>query len=452
MFKTLVNAWKTIDLRKKILFTLLILLLYRVGACITVPFIGYAEMEQVGYFGGVLFSGYSIFGDSMTATNLLTLMSGNAFSQATLFALGVSPYITSSIVMQLLTVAIPPLERLAKSEDGKNKINSITRYVTVLLALVSSIGYYVYLNSVGAVTEKGFFFAVVIIACYCAGSSLVMWLAEKINEFGIGNGVSLILFANIVSRAPTLFITLYQMITSQFKSNVAITDAIATIAYVVLMSAFVLFLLWFIIFISDSERRIPVQYAKKVVGRKMYGGQNTNLPIKLNMTGVMPIIFASTILNLPSTLNLFLNGNKGWQKFMTLWNSGLNPVSIILNLIFILAFAYFYVAISFNPTEVAGNLQKNGGSIPGIRPGRPTSEFIKKVLSKITFIGALALAVIAVVPTLIQYILMLGGFQYMISDYVFAGSSIIIVVGVILETVKEIETQMSMRHYKGFLE
>ena len=452
MIKTLANAWKTADLRKKILFTLMIILLYRVGACITVPFISYAGLEQMTFFGIAIAPSQSIFGD-MGATGLVSMMSGNAFSQATLFALGVQPYITASIVMQLLAVAIPPLERLAKSEDGKEKINSITRYVTILLALVSSIGYYLMLKSANAVYEKGFFFAVVIVACFCAGSSLVMWLAEKINEFGIGNGISIILFANIVSRAPSLFLSLYSMIASPLQADKIVAgDVIGSILYAVLMSAFVLFLVWFIIFISDSERRIPVQYAKKVVGRKMYGGQNTNLPIKLNMTGVMPVIFASTILNLPATLNYFLNGKKWWQSFYTLWNGGLNPVSIILNLICILAFAYFYVAISFNPVEVAGNLQKNGGSIPGIRPGKPTSDFIKKVLSKITFIGALALAVVAVVPTIIQYIINVCGSTLMIQDYVFAGTSIIIVVGVILETVKEIETQLSMRHYKGFLE
>ena len=447
MFKTLANAWKLADLKKKIIFTLLILLVYRVGACITVPFIGFASLE-----GSVVSSDMNLLLQYLTGQltsakdiGILSIMSGNAFAQATLFALGVSPYITSSIVMQLLAVAIPALERLSRSEDGKKKINSITRYVTIAIALITSIGYYVYLNSMGAVIEKGFFYAVVIIACYCAGSSLVMWLAEKINEHGIGNGISLILFANIVSRFPTLIIDISSMIKSY---------PLGGTIYTVFACLFMLFLLWFIIFITDSERRIPVQYAKKVVGRKMYGGQNTNLPIKLNMTGVMPIIFASSIMNIPTIINMFVNASSdSWFGKFVSYCASITVPYILVNFILIVAFAYFYVAISFNPVEVAGNLQKNGGSIPGIRPGKPTSDFIKNVLSRITLIGALALSVVAVLPTLIQYIVnLVTDGQYFIQDFVFAGSSVIIVVGVILETVKEIETQMSMRHYKGFLE
>ena len=447
MFKTLANAWKVADLKKKILFTLLILLVYRVGACITVPFIGFASLE-----GSVVSSDMNLLLQYLTGQltsakeiGILNIMSGNAFAQATLFALGVSPYITSSIVMQLLAVAIPALERLSRSEDGKKKINSITRYVTIAIALITSIGYYVYLNSMGAVLENGFFYAVVIIACYCAGSSLVMWLAEKINEHGIGNGISLILFANIVSRFPTLVIEISNMIKNK---------PLGGTIYTVFACLFMLFLLWFIIFITDSERRIPVQYAKKVVGRKMYGGQNTNLPIKLNMTGVMPIIFASSIMNIPQIVNMFVQAkSESWFAKFVQYCSSITVPYILVNFVLIVAFAYFYVAISFNPVEVAGNLQKNGGSIPGIRPGKPTSDFIKGVLSRITLIGALALSVVAVVPTLIQYIVNLAtDGAFMIQDFVFAGSSVIIVVGVILETVKEIETQMSMRHYKGFLE
>ncbi|MBQ4509110.1 MAG: preprotein translocase subunit SecY [Clostridia bacterium] len=446
MFKTLANAWKIADLKKKIIFTLLILLVYRVGACITVPFIGFANLE-----GAVVSSDMSLLLQYLTGQltsakdiGILSIMSGNAFAQATLFALGVSPYITSSIVMQLLAVAIPALERMSRTEDGKKKINSITRYVTIGIALITSIGYYVYLNSMGAVIEKGFFYAVVIIACYCAGSSLVMWLAEKINEYGIGNGISLILFANIVSRFPTVVIEIVNMIKSK---------PIGGTIYTVCACLFMLFLLWFIIFITDSERRIPVQYAKKVVGRKMYGGQNTNLPIKLNMTGVMPIIFASSIMNIPQIVNMFVQAkSESWFAKFVQYCSSITVPYIIVNFVLIVAFAYFYVAISFNPVEVSNNLQKNGGSIPGIRPGKPTSDFIKNVLSRITLIGALALSVVAVVPTLIQYIVNLFTTSFMIQDFVFAGSSVIIVVGVILETVKEIETQMSMRHYKGFLE
>ena len=447
MLKTLANAWKLADLKKKILFTLLIILVYRVGACITVPFIGFANLESAAVSSDMSLLLQYLTGQLTSSKDIgiFSIMSGNAFAQATLFALGVSPYITSSIVMQLLAVAIPALERLSRSEDGKKKINSITRFVTVAIALITSIGYYVYLNSMGAVIEKGFFYAVVIIACYCAGSSLVMWLAEKINEHGIGNGISIILFANIVSRFPTLVIEISTMI-----KNYPVGGSI----YTFFACLFMLFLLWFIIFITDSERRIPVQYAKKVVGRKMYGGQNTNLPIKLNMTGVMPIIFASSIMNIPTIINMFVNASSdSWFGKFVKYCASITVPYILVNFILIVAFAYFYVAISFNPVEVAGNLQKNGGSIPGIRPGKPTSDFIKNVLSRITLIGALALSVVAVLPTLIQYIVnLVTDGQYFIQDFVFAGSSVIIVVGVILETVKEIETQMSMRHYKGFLE
>ena len=443
MFKTLANAWKLEDLRKKMLFTLMIIFVYRIGACITVPFIKFTTFENLAIWEKLFTTG--IF-DGKTP-GILSIMSGNAFSQATLFALGVSPYITSSIVMQLLAVAIPSLERMSRTEEGKNKINSITRYVTIAIALVTSIGYYVTLKSNAAIAEKGFFFAVVIISCFCAGSSLVMWLAEKINEFGIGNGISIILFANIVSRAPTLMIEIFNLIKRK---------PIGGTIYAVFGCLFMLFLLWFIIFITDSERRIPVQYAKKVVGRKMYGGQNTVLPIKLNMTGVMPIIFASSIMNIPQIINMFINANTtSWFGKFVAYCAKITVPYVLINFTLIIAFAYFYVAISFNPTEVAGNLQKNGGTIQGIRPGRPTSDFIKKVLSKVTLIGALALSVIAVLPTIIQLIINVcvgDNNPYMIQDFVFAGSSIIIVVGVILELVKEIETQMSMRHYKGFLE
>ena len=453
MFKAFANAWKIDDLRKKFLFTLFIILIYRIGACITVPFIGYAAMEQgTNDYLQNWFNSYLGLGE-LKSINLFNLMSGDSFSKGNLFALGVSPYITASIVMQLLSVAIPPLERLAKSEGGKEKIDQITRYVTIGLSLLYSIGYYITLNSRGAVTQDGFFYAVVIILCYCAGSSLVMWLAEKINEKGIGNGVSIILFANIVSRAPAILMQIIDIIES---------DPIGGTIYSLALCVLMLFLLWFIIFISDSERRIPVQYAKRVVGRKMYGGQNTNLPIKLNMAGVMPIIFASTIINLPQTIALFFAPKEGswWYTFVSYWGSlssknmiVAQPIYIILNLGLILAFAYFYVAISFNPTEVSQNIQKNGGAVPGIRPGRATADYIKKVLSKIVLIGAIALSIISVVPMIIQYVVNIcTGDAYMIQDFIMGGSSIIICVGVILETLKEIETQMSMRHYKGFLE
>jgi preprotein translocase subunit SecY len=468
MFKSLVNAWKIDDLRKKMLFTLLIIVIYRLGSNVMVPFINYNYVEMV----------------STSQLGIFNILGGSAFSQATLFALGVSPYITTSIIMQLLAVAIPALERLSKSEDGKQKMAAITRYVTILISIVTAIGYYLMLKNYTFMNviqlsltkdygSKGanFFIAVVIIACFVAGSSLVMWLAEKVNEKGIGNGVSIILFVNIISRAPQMLQEIISVIkvsnkpyANGYSSGYGFTAETSFLAgglaYVIGMSLFVLFLLWFIIHFSDSERRIPIQYAKRVVGRKMYGGQNTNLPIKLNMAGVMPIIFASSILGIPQMVYMFLSVerkqgfNAFWAGFFGQFLNGTSITLIILNLVLILAFAYFYVAISFNPNEVAGNLQQNGGSIPGIRPGRPTADFIKRVLSKITFIGAMFLAVIAVIPLIIQLVVntISPVIPFYVSDFVQSGTSIIIVVGVILETLREIESQLSMRHYKGFLE
>lgn len=468
MFKTLANAWKIEDLRKKLIFTIIIILLYRIGAAITVPFVDASSVANAlegtdpnTVINNIL-SGVSN-SVSTNVINFLNTLSGGALANASLFALGVSPYITASIVIQLLTVAIPALERLAKQgEEGKQKITVITRYITVAISLVTAIGYYFYIryqaHAIAAECEK-WYFAVVIIACYCAGSSLVMWLAEKINESGIGNGVSIILFANIVARFASVLANIVAIFRG-FKG--------ADFKYVIVPSIIIpltligmLAMIWFIIFISDSERRIPVQYAKKVVGRKMYGGRNTNLPIKLNMTGVMPIIFANSILTLPGMIFGFIETKKDtfWGKVDAFFSDTTSWFFVLMTFVLILAFAYFYVAISFNPVEVAGNLQQNGGSIPGIRPGKPTSTFIKKVLSKVTLIGALALSVIAVLPPFLN--VLLGwisqwtnnyAFSYcVISDFVYGGSSVIIVVGVILETVREIEAQMTMRHYKGFL-
>ena len=433
MFRTFVNAFKIPELKKKLLFTALILVLYRLGACLPVPFVR-AEVfaNYITQNTGTLFS---FFG----------FLSGTSFSQAALFALGVSPYITASIIVQLLTVAFPKLA--GDGENGRKRMQTITRYVTVGVALVTAIGYFMMLKNAGALMFGGFFYAVIIVACYCAGSSLVMWLGEKINEHGIGNGISLILFANIVSSVPNLILYLFSEITSEKW----LRGIIFTVGIAVFMSA----LIWLIIYISDSERRIPVQYAKKVVGRKMYGGQNTNLPIKLNMTGVMPIIFASAIVSIPSTINMFVHPEKGsfWFRFFT-WFTVDHWVYAVLSLILIVFFAYFYTAISFNPVEVASNMQKNGGSIPGVRPGRATSDFITKILHRITFIGALYLAVIAVLPVVINYILKFipNTTDLQFGAFAFGGSSIIIVVGVILETAREIEAQMTMRHYKGFLD
>lgn len=434
MFQTLKNAWHMTDLRKKILFSLFILLLYRIGSQIPVPFVSAAV------------SG-SIAESSQGLMQYLNILTGGAFANATLFALNISPYITASIVIQLLAVAIPALERLSKEgEDGRKKLNQITRYVTVALSLLTAVGYYFMLKNYNMLTDNAqgnVFAAVVIVACYCAGSSLVMWLAEKINESGIGNGVSLILFVNIISRAPSIVYGLYQYATGA-KTEHLWTGILVAVGAVVLGLVMVVL----IVFINDSERRLPVQYAKKVVGRKMYGGQNSTLPIKLNNTGVMPIIFASSIVSLPATIGMFVNPKAGgfWDKFFKVFDSG-SPLYAVLTFVLIIAFAYFYILISFNPVEVSNNLKKNGGSIPGIRPGKPTSDYITKVLNRITLIGAIFLSFIAVFPMILN--LITGNAM---SGLTFGGSSIIIIVGVVIETAREIEGQMTMRHYKGFLE
>ena len=437
MFKTLRNAWKIADLRQKILFSAFIILLYRIGVTIPVPFINTE----------VLTSYMSMTEGSML--QYLNILSGNAFSQATLFALGISPYITASIVIQLLAVAIPALERLSKDgEEGQKKLNQITRYVTVGLALLTSFGYYSMLNANGIIsgTDPSWFSAVVIIACYCAGSALVMWLAEKINDRGIGNGISLILFANIVSRGPSLLLNLWNYITK--PTEYGFEQAWVGILVAVLAIIIGLAMVTFIVFMTDSERRIPIQYAKKTVGRKMYGGQSSNLPIKLNMTGVMPIIFANSIISIPATIAVFVPPKDGtfWKGFTDLFSSD-HWFYAVLTFVLIIAFAYFYVAISFNPVEISNNLKNNGGSVPGIRPGRPTADYIRKITNRITLIGAIFLGFIAIIPLIAN--IASGG---KMSSLAFGGSSIIIVVGVVLETAREIEGQMTMRHYKGFLD
>ena len=443
MFETIKNAWKIADLKKKLLFTLFILVLYRVGTAIPVP---YLDSNQLSLY--------------MSATNgsifqYLNIITGNAFSQATLFALGINPYITASIVMQLLCIAIPYLENLSKEgEEGRKKINQITRYVTVGLGLLTAFGYYQILKTNGAIIDKGVFAAIVIITSYCAGSALVMWLSEKINENGIGNGISMILFVNIISRLPSTALSLWRFVTgkAQYMKR---DDTVGTIPWwlgtiiAILAVVVAIAMVAFIVFGTNSERKIPVQYAKKVVGRKMYGGQSSNLPIKVNMTGVMPIIFANSIITIPATIAMFCPTPKEgsfWAGFLGLFQAD-SIVYAILTLVLIVAFSYFYISISFNPIEVANNMKANGGFIPGIRPGRPTSDYISKILSRVTFIGAIFLGIVSVVPLLANIIA--GGAM---ASLAFGGSSLIIVVGVVLETIREIEAQMTMRHYKGFLE
>jgi len=443
VFETIKNAWKVADLKKKLLFTLFIIVLYRVGTAIPIP---YVDSNMLSLYMSA--TGGSIF-------DYLNLITGNAFANATLFALGINPYITASIVMQLLCIAIPALERLSKEgEDGKKKINQITRYVTVGLGLITAFGYYQLLRANHILTEDTVFAAFVIILSYCAGSSLVMWLAEKINENGIGNGISMILFANIISRLPAGVSTLIALVTGKgtylkadkTTGNIPLwLGIVLAVVIVVFAIAMVAFIVW----MTHSERRIPVQYAKKVVGRKVYGGQSSNLPIKVNMTGVMPIIFANSIITIPQTIAMFLPTpaeGSFWAGFLGLFASD-SVFYAILTFVLIVAFAYFYISISFNPVEVANNMKANGGFIPGIRPGRPTSDYITKILSRVTFIGALCLGIIAVIPLLANIVT-----RGAMSGLAFGGSSVIILCGVILETIREIEAQMTMRHYKGFLE
>ncbi|MCD7775948.1 MAG: preprotein translocase subunit SecY [Firmicutes bacterium] len=421
-----VNVFKLPDLRKKILFTLFIILIYRIGVAIPVPFIDATTREYYLTSSGSMF-------------DYMDIISGSAFSNATLFALGISPYITSSIIMQLLCVAIPALERMSKEEDGKKKITQITRYVTVALALITAYGYYMMMKSYSMLTASGFFPAVVIIACLVAGSSLVMWLGEKINDNGIGNGISIILFANIVSRVPSGVSTIVEM----FQEGTVAGYIIPIVALIIAA-----LMVYFIVYVTESERRLPVTYAKRVVGRKMYGGQSTYLPLKLNMSGVMPYIFASSILAIPATLALIIVPEDG-----SVWDSIVNFLSSdswfypLLLFVMIIAFAYFYVMISFNPVEVANNLKNNGGSIPGFRPGKPTADYISRVLNKITLIGALFLSIIAIFPVIANLIS-----DSAISGIAFGGTSLLIIVGVALETAREIEAQMSMRGYHGFLD
>ena len=422
MFTTLRNAWKIPELRKKMLFTLLVLLIYRLGSCVPVPYVNTDLL--VATF-------QARFGD--TVLGLYNAMSGSAFSNATVFALGIQPYINASIIIELLCIAIPTLERLAKDEgeEGKKKIQKITRYTTIGLGLLMGFAYFVMLKNYSLLTQTGFLYGLVIVLTFTAGASFLMWMGEQIDQFGIGNGISMILFAGIISRIPTLITGLFSE-----KWYVAILMVVGMLAIVM-----------FIVFITNSERRIPVQYAKRVVGRKMYGGQSTNLPIKVNMSGVMPIIFAQSIATLPATIIAFTGtgSSKFWNWMNTYVFDTKSAVYIIVYFVLIIAFSYFYATIQFNPIEIANNLKKNGGFIPGFRPGKPTSDFIFKVINKITLFGALYLGIVAILPILV-------GIVIKDSSLSIGGTSVIIVVGVALETVKSIEAQMLMRHYKGFLE
>ena len=421
MLQTIKKAWAIPELRKKIVFTALILLIFRIGNAIPVPYVDTGLLST--YLQQM----------STTVLGLYDVMSGGAFASATVFALGVQPYINSSIIIQLLTIAIPALERLARDggEEGKKKIQSITRYATVAIAILQGWGYYALMKNAHILTNTGVWAALVIIISFIAGSSFVMWMGEQITEFGIGNGISIILFAGILSRVPS-------MVSSM---SISLKSGAMQWWHAVLVVVGILALIVLITWVNGAERRIPVQYAKRVVGRKMYGGQSTNLPMKVNMSGVLPIIFAQSIATLPATIAAFTgHSDSAWASTTSI------PYAIIYFLL-IIFFAYFYSTIQFNPVEVANNLKKNGGYIPGFRPGKPTSEFIQKVLNKITLFGAIYLGIVAVVPILVAHF----SASSALTGISLGGTSIIIVVGVALETVRALEAQMLMRNYKGFL-
>ena len=425
MLETLRNAWRIKELRNKILFTLFIILVFRVGSVIPVPYIDVAALKSAADSG---------------ATNeffsYLSILTGGGLEYGAIFAMSVTPYINSSIIIQLLCVAIPALERLQKEgEEGQKKLAQITRYTTVGLGLLQGTAYFIYLNNSGYLSVDGgavVFAAFVIVLAFTAGSALVMWLGEQIDVKGIGNGISMLLFAGIISRGPQAFNALvaYWKLEKQFE----------VIAIVILF----LLVIGFIVWMTNAERRIPIQYAKRVVGNKMYGGQNTHIPIKVNMAGVMPIIFSSSILMLPTMILSFMKDTTStWYKVLSLF-SVQGVFYAVVYFVLIIAFAYFYATIQFNPVEMANNLRKNGGAVPGIRPGKPTSDFISKILSRITLLGALFLSVIAILPIILGSV---GGINISLG-----GTSVLIMVGVALDTVRNLESQMMMRHYKGFLD
>lgn len=428
MIQTIRKAWGVPELRKKIVFTLLILLIFRIGNAIPVP-----------YINTTLLGDYL---DSMSGTvlGLYNVMSGGAFAEATVFALGVQPYINSSIIIQLLTIAIPALERLARDggEAGKKKIASITRYATVAIALLQGFGYYMICKNYNILEQQGIWPALVIIVSFVAGSSFVMWLGEQVNEFGVGNGISIILFAGILSRVPNMV----TMGASYIRTKGSIGYLWIALLIVGMLAMVVL-----IVHVNEAERRIPVQYAKRQVGRKMYGGQASTLPMKVNMSGVLPIIFAQTIASLPATIWAFIGTPEEGTVGRSIYNAidTKSVLYLIVYFLMIIGFSYFYATIQFNPVEISNNLKRNGGFIPGFRPGKPTSDFIAKVLNKVTLFGAIYLGIVAICPLIAGKLLGNSGLAI-------GGTSVIIVVGVALETVRALESQMMMRQYKGFLE
>ena len=439
MFETIRNAWKVAEIRKKLLYTLFIIIVFRFGSALTVPFLTLSKVQE-------WMSTNATDGNFLEYLNILT---GGALSKATIFSLSITPYINASIIIQLLTYALPPLERLqSEGETGRKKLNQITAFVALGLSIFMSVAYYFTLKNMGAVKYttgfEGVFAAVVISSCFVAVAMLVVWMGNRINDKGIGNGISMILFAGIVARFPTDVGTLITLTKDNPSKYLFVSIAIAVI-YIVMIG--------FVVFMNESERRIPIQYAKRVVGRKQYGGQSTHIPVKVCMSGVMPIIFAMSFMSLPSTIGMFkgpyADPDGFWQRF---YNGFLNFFSTtsgwyaLIYFVLIIAFNYFYVSMQYNPIEIANQLRQNNGGIPGIRPGKPTSDYIQRVLSKITLVGAFFLGIIAIFP------IILGMFDNNLRSLSMGGTTVLIVVSVALETVRTLESQMMMRHHKGFLE
>ena len=443
MIQTIRSAWKVQELRNKLLFTIFALLIFRIGSAIPVPFIDTESLKT--YMAS---QSSSIFG-------LLNVMSGDAFAQATVFALSIQPYINSSIIVQLLTIAIPALEKMARDEgeEGKKKIAAITRYATVAIALLQAFGYYKLISYYELVAD-GLWPAFVIIFAFTAGSAFLMWLGEQLTEFGVGNGISIILFGGIVARGPHMVSSMINGVRVWASGSTSATTASLHPAFIPLILVGILLLVVFIVFITNSERRVPVQYAKRVVGRKMYGGQSSHIPIKVNMSGVMPIIFAQAIASIPATIGMFVPSaqteGSGWNTFLKVFDSN-GLIYCVVYFLLIIVFSYFYNTIQFNPVEIANNLKKNGGFVPGFRPGKPTADFLARVINRLTMFGAIYLAVVALLPAITGNIMLAFGSSAG-NSLAIGGTSIIIVVGVALETVKVLEAQLMMRHYKGFLE
>ncbi|MBQ2677046.1 MAG: preprotein translocase subunit SecY [Clostridia bacterium] len=430
MFETLRNAWRVKEIRQKIIFTIFIILIFRFGSVVPVPFIDVAALKSS-------LEQTSTSGDFFSYLSILT---GGAMNYGALFAMSVTPYINASIIMQLLSVAIPALERIAKEgEEGRKRIAKYTRFASVALGLLQGGAYWWWLYASGFVNAKGtgenIFAAIVIILCFTAGTALMMWLGERIDEKGIGNGISMLLFAGIISRIPV-------GVASLWSYFIDLDKYVQVIAVILILFAMVIFVVW----MNAAERRIPIQYAKRVVGRKQYGGQNTHMPIKVNMSGVMPIIFASSILSIPTTILAFMGTDQAgsrWYQILSFFGYNSWAYAIIY-FVLIIGFAFFYTTIQYNPVEMANNLRKNNGAIPGIRPGKPTQDFIQKILTRVTLLGAIFLGIIAVLPIVVG--------QFSGINTSLGGTSLLIVVGVAIDTVQQLESQMMMRHYKGFLD